>query len=295
MKKALLPAFAILCALAAAAFAQEPVAPVHVQFIDSATNMVFTTSNMPPDKLPEGFAVNAVLNIGGQKWSVVSANPAAKADFLKTGSLILVLTRVPDAAPAAANKGMMFDVPSVSGDIAEANAPAPPGDMLFLRKNDWRQIEFVSTVFEKEIATEFASIHAIRLAGVGGPGGGFPELNVRQEIPLPVKDCIPRDIESLLPQIKHFAALGFQKQHGAVPHSFAWAVDRGLMLWGLTDDEGNVTTLCLAGTPEKQDVPAISEALARLTVKYDLYLVDWCREVKLHGDAQEFEKYFGGN
>jgi hypothetical protein len=195
--------------------------------------------------------------------------------------------------PGGADSGSLFSMPSVSGGIGNLSGTTPPGpDVFMIHEDDWRQVEFVSTDFEKDIDAEFADIHNVRVNE--RKPGGYTDLFVRERITDPVHNLTLKNVQELIPPVKQFSAVGFQRERGTVPHSFAWAVDGSLAVWGLTDDGGNVTQLCLVGAPQKEHAAAISAALSKLTLRYDLYLVDWCKEARVHGDVQDFEKYFGG-
>ena len=278
--------FALFCVVVAGASAQEET--VRVEFIDGGTKKVFGVSDMPVAKLPEKFDAGTMLDIQGQKWMVLSADPAAKGDFVKSGKLSLVLSNTSKAFPA----GTLFSMPSVSGGVGNVKGSAPPGENIFsIHENDWRQVEFVSTGYEKEIDAEFADIHNVRVNE--HKPGGYSDLFVRERVEAPVRDLTLREVRELFPQAKQFDAVGFLHERGTVPRSFAWAMDEGLVVWGVTDEEGDVITLCLAGAPAKEHIAAISAALAKFVSRYDLYLVDWCGERRVRGDAADFEKYFG--
>ncbi|HWB61170.1 MAG TPA: hypothetical protein VG733_16935 [Chthoniobacteraceae bacterium] len=287
--KPFITAALLLSAVFTHAFAQEEA--VHVQFIDNATGKVFGTADMPASTMPAKFDVGTALNIKGVIWKVVSSDPATREDFAKTGKLTLVVSKPEETSPA---KPVLptFAKPTLSGHILRATGDTPPGPGIFsIREADWRQVEFVSTTFAKEIGDEMNHIHAVR-AGMN-KNGTFDDIYSRSGIPVPVHDLTLKNMQELLPVLKKFQAVGYQGSPGTVPHSFAWVVDPGFILYGMADDDGNVNMLCVAGTPSKEHVAAISAALSKLTQKYDLYLVDWCKETRLDGDVPGFEKYFG--
>ena len=285
-----LPASALcLILLIVRAFAQEET--VRVEFVDSATKTVFAVSEMSPGKLPGKFTAGDVLAIKGEKWMVLSADPAAKSDFVKTGKLTLVLSKAGDARPGR-NLSTLFSMPTISGGIGSSTGAVPAGAVIIrIHEDDWRQVEFVSTSSEKDIDAEFADIHNVRVNE--RQPGGYSDLFVRERIPAPVRNCALRGVRELIPAARKLDAVGYLHESGIVPHSFAWAVDASLVIWGIAGDDGNVTQLCLIGAPRKENIAAISAALSRLTLKYDLYLVDWCKETRVHGSESDFEKYFG--
>ncbi|MCR9202923.1 MAG: hypothetical protein NXI04_30120 [Planctomycetaceae bacterium] len=72
---------------------------VLVTFIDDATNEAFAESEMPPANLPDSFAEETTLHIGGDDWSVVQAEPISKKEFTKSRSLTLRLRKAELVAP----------------------------------------------------------------------------------------------------------------------------------------------------------------------------------------------------
>lgn len=280
----------LLPALCCRAFAQGDT--VHVEFIDSATKAVFAESDMPVEKLPDGFAANALLDIKGEKWLVVSSSPATKIEFVKTGKLSLFLSRAEKPQPVKPAPNV-YSKPTLSGRIASLAGDTPPArpDVFYITEAGWRQVEFVSTDFDTEIAAEFEGIHKARATAVQG---GYGDFFVRSRIPAPVRNCTLRQLGELVPSAKRFTAVGFTGRTGTLPRSFAWVMDTGLVIWGLADESGNITLLCLAGAPPREHIAQVSDMLSKLTQRYDLAFVDWCAGTRIHGGAPDFEKYFGG-
>src|SRR6185437_13418963 len=91
--------------------APEPT--IRVEFINGADNSVIGVSNIPCKQLPDTFAINTNLDIKDQKWSVQSADPVDKAQFIKTGNLRLVLSRLSMMNPAE----VLFSLPTISDDV----------------------------------------------------------------------------------------------------------------------------------------------------------------------------------
>ena len=72
---------------------------VAVVFIDEATGRPISTSRMPLDRLPDTFARDTELNLGGSHYVVVRANPQTKAEFAQTRKLAVRLRRVEKSTP----------------------------------------------------------------------------------------------------------------------------------------------------------------------------------------------------
>ncbi len=56
---------------------------------------------MPVEDLPDTFEVNTTLHLGEDDWSVVHADPLTKADFSRTGKLIIRLRKIEAMDPNA--------------------------------------------------------------------------------------------------------------------------------------------------------------------------------------------------
>jgi len=74
---------------------------VRVTFIDDATGEAFASSDMPPDNLPDSFDLDTTLHLGDDQWSLVHADPRAKEDFTKSGTLTLRLRKIETMDPKA--------------------------------------------------------------------------------------------------------------------------------------------------------------------------------------------------
>jgi hypothetical protein len=281
---------AIITSLGSLAGASAGDPTIRVEFINMADKSVIARSEMPASKLPDTFAIRTTLEIKDQKWVVESAEPAAKADFLKTGTLRLTLSRAIQADP----KKILFSLPTISNDVGKPEGQVPPSDSVFaIHEDDWRQVEFVSGTFAPQIHQELVDIQQIWRSQK--MEFGFKTLHVRQRIPEPMTGASLSldELKKVMPAVKVYAGVGFQRTRGIVSHSFAWAVDRTFTVWGIADERGNVIRLCVSGFPENEHVSAISEALSSLTRQHQLRFVDWCRMAENYSDAEAFKKYFG--
>jgi hypothetical protein len=261
---------------------------IRVEFINAADNSIMGVSKMAPAQLPDTFAINTTLDIKNQKWSVASAEPMEKGEFLKTGKLRLVLSPLTSANPA----DILFSLPTISDDIGNAQGNTPPSETVFaIHEDDWRQIEFVWAQYSPEIEKEFADIRQIWASEKSGPG--FKKLHVRKRIPEPLGESSlhVEDLSKVVPPQKRFDSVGFQRTLGTIPQSFAWSAGPHVVVWGIANPDGKIRRLCLSGLAERDQVAPISAALAEMTERYQIYLVDWCRTAKIRSDAKAFENY----
>lgn len=267
---------------------KDPEPTIRVEYVNAANNSALGHCNMPLSRLPETFAIETTLEIQNQKWSVVEAEPVAKADFLKTGQLRLVLARLASMNP----QDILFSLPTISNDMGRAVGNALPNDNIFaIHEDDWRQVEFVSTRFSSEIGQEIGDIRQIWKSQKRG--AGFETLHVRERIPEPLAGCSLKlgDLNEILRPKRTLEAVGFFRSPGTIPQSFAWGIDEKLILWGVTGADARVLRLCVRGFPNPGCVSEISALLAVVIERYHLCFVDWCRMAVVSNTAM-FEKYF---
>ena len=67
---------------------------VLLTLINEATGEAFATSEMSPADLPESFDADTTLQLGGEEWSVVHADPPTREGYTTGGTLILRLRKV---------------------------------------------------------------------------------------------------------------------------------------------------------------------------------------------------------
>lgn len=252
---------------------------VSVVFVDAGTGDEIARSDMPADRLPETFEVATTLQLGDDAWSVTRAEPAAKAEFTRSGRLVLTLARV-ESVPAR-------EVRYSLATIYEAIPPSSPAgsgdgagrDVFVTHEDDWRQIELVGAGHGQEIREELRAIGAIfeHHADTDAEGRviGFGEIHIRSGPVRPLDHGLPWDaLWERLPSPTHTYA-GFGHRPGErVDGSFA-AVVGPVVLFGLTEN-GLVTALSLVPMPGS-DAPLapLASGLQQLMATFDLYAVDW--------------------
>lgn len=259
---------------------------IYVEFVNARDKSVIAVSNMRPEQLPDSFAVNTTLDIQGRKWAVDSAEPVNKTDFVRSGKLRVMLSPITMMPPG----DILFSLPTISDEVGTVSGDALPSEKIFaLHEDDWRQVEFVSQSFAAEIDQEFSDIRYI-YEHERVKGSGFKKVHIRKRIRAPLAGCQIQlaDLEKTLRPKSKFEAVGFQRTRGTIPHSFAWTLDDGLIVWGVTDSNASVAVLCIAGIPEATDVERVSEKLASFTAKEKLALVDWCRATSVAGEQKSF-------
>lgn len=259
---------------------------VHVEFINGTNQTVVVTSDIPLEQLPDSFRIDTTLELAEKKWSVVSANPTDKTEFSKTGKLRVVLSEIQMMPPG----DLLYSLPTISNDCGQAMGDVIPHEGLFqIHEDDWRQIEFVGQGYKRAIQEELADIQSIYEKE--HVGVGFKRVHVRKRIPAPLSGTVITvdELRTYFPVKKSFEAVSFLRSPGFIPQSFVWITDFGSILWGVTDPDGTVLTLCLKPTTDK--TKPLADALSKFTRDKKVVLVDWCRVVAVAGDIAIFEKF----
>jgi hypothetical protein len=259
---------------------------IRVEFINGRDQSILGVSDMPLAQLPDSFRIRTTLNIAERKWSVSSATPVDKVDFAETGQLCIVLSEIEHAAP----KDILFSLPTISDDCGQATGGVLPHEGLFqIHEDSWRQIEFVAQSFHEAIRKELSEI--ITIYNTERLGVAFKRIHVRNRIREPLSGISLRleELVRLLPQQKSYEAVSFQQAPGTIPGSFAWQTVHGPVVWGITDDKGNVALLCLEH--DSVHTQELSDALSRLSEEKGLILVDWCRAAAISGSSEAFREY----
>lgn len=155
---------------------------VEVEFIDKKTGSVFSRSSMPPDTLPDTFALDTTLHLPNGDWRVVSAVPVTKAEFSKTRRLRLWLEKVESVVMVDPRK-LLFTLPTIGNELPACDGDPVDGSELTMHEDDWRQLEWVDDV--PAVEAELASIRAIHADHRVDPG--FSKCHVRKLVPEPLR------------------------------------------------------------------------------------------------------------
>ena len=257
-------------------------ATVRVTFIDVATGDTLGVVEVSPARLPTSFAMSTTLHLGDDEWEVVLADPADAAEFVARGALTLTLRHVPPKPVATTSvdpKKILFSLPSIVDALPGESAPRPPGVVLEMHGDDWRQIEMVHVDALGEVTSQIARIEAIvRNESVGA---AFRSCHVRITPAAPLDGVtLPLDaVRAAFPLIATtYEAVAFEGSAHAVDESFAFRTAGGLTVYGTLGERG-VTVLGVRPDREQTTPGADARGLSSLRNEHGLLLVDWCARV----------------
>jgi hypothetical protein len=250
---------------------------VSVEFVDAETGKGFARTDMPVEQLPDSFAPETTVHLGGDPWVVERADPVTAAECARSGRLVLTVRRIVTVSP----RDILYSLPTVCDRLPPFGPSPTPIETLELHEDDWRQVEFVSRDRRSALEEELAAIERVYEShsqrDAQGRVFGFREIHVRRIEPL--TQPVPWSaLRALLPAPDiEYGAVSFRDHAGAVAGSFA--LGYGPLSWYGLNDDGAVPVLALrySGRPSMATVADVLRA-------FDLLLVDWCRRAAVDAD-----------
>jgi len=243
---------------------------VAVTFVDVATGKQIAASNMPVEQLPDTFSLDTKLDLAGEPYSVVSAEPVTKVEFAKTKRLSVGLHRLGALDP---NK-ILFSLPSICGAaLPPLLANTGQQDIVILHEDEWRQCEFISTAHADDISAELAwiqDIHQKERASVG-----WRKIHVRDRITHPIPTGTTWDaVRRLLEDSSPVGGVAFGRDENSVAGAVGVRLPEQVVLWGVTE-RGSLTALCVENIERAS--ASTQTALVRVANELSCVLVRWCK------------------
>ncbi len=245
-----------------------------VTFIDEATGDVFATTKMRARELPEDLSIPTTMQLGGDDWQVVRAQPNSRALYSKARALELRMSRVLEIEAGA----ILYSLPTICDAIPGLSDEPVDGSECVLSEDDWRQVELVSASCCHAVDHELAEIRQVHK--LGEPGGGWPEIRVRS------KPRAPLVGELALQELVHRIGCGadpkplaYSGSPSRIEHGFALS-SPGYCIYGVAP-AGRVQVLGMHPGPQGHATPESVAPLVALAVDHGLELVDWCHGLRL--------------
>ncbi|WPB81137.1 hypothetical protein KYC5002_18645 [Archangium violaceum] len=267
---------------------------IRVRFIDANTGELVGETDVPAKQLPESFEAATSMDIGENTFEVVSAEPMTAREFRQTGTLRIELREV--EYTTVDPRELLYSLPSISDElppIAEGSTKLGR-NVLELREDDWRQVEFVALALQPAITTVFAAIK--RIYTEHRKGYGFDALHIRKEVPTPLEGSSLTLAElrgAVGEAVTWLDGISFAGVAGLVEGGFAVKLPSGPALYGL-QREGRISVLGLHHTKASAAVEGDARLLAALASKHQLSLVDWCRVEQLPPSAERLQAWLSG-
>ncbi len=267
---------------------------VEVFFVDATTGKVFAQASMPPESLPETFARDTTLNLAGQDWRVVKAEPITAKEFTRTGKLVLTLEKVM-TMPA---RNILYTLPTICDEMPGiAQGTTKQGKNVFeMHEDDWRQIELVSHSYLEMINSQFSEI--VRIFKDHGVRGdkflGFRDIYVRKGIRTPIQTQFAlSELYAVFPVSRSdYDGIAYRQADGLITGGFAFKIDP-LTVYGQQID-GLIKALGIQFSVGKvSDSIAVAAYFETIMSAHDLCLVDWCKTIAVNAEIEDLKRYFG--
>ncbi|MDX2819430.1 hypothetical protein PV410_44170 [Streptomyces sp. PA03-5A] len=247
---------------------------IEVTLVDAADGLPFGRSELPSGQLPESFAPETRLDLGGAVWQVVRAQPADRTAYLASGRLVLTLRRLGTVDP----RQVAYTLPTLCAELPPLAPADPAADDLEVHEDEWRQAELVERRCAAQVEAELADITRIFREHARTVGEGeeavqvFDELHLRETPAEPLTGALTRQrLFDVLPASHTYAGVALRDGQGRVADSFAARVGPVTVYGRCAGDR--VVTLGL--TPAARATVAVP-GLAQLMREFGLVLVDWC-------------------
>lgn len=242
---------------------------VALVFLDES-GATLGASKVPAEQLPESFAVATTLDIGPDKYEVVTAEPGTRADAMRTGTMTLTLRK---AATHVDPKELLCSLPVIANELPGCAAPRGEAPVVTLHEDDWRQVELMSAASVLLAADDLAAVR--KVIAEDRVGAGFRRLHLRGMVaPLAgARVGLDAVLAALGARADAVKGVTFAGEAGCVEDGFA-AEGGGLVAYG-RQRGGLVLELGFLRSSVESVIDA--RALAGWAAEQKLVLVDWCR------------------
>lgn len=247
---------------------------IKITLINDATDQEIGVYKIDAATLPDSFNKPLIIELDGERWRVMQAEPKAAVDFLFRRKLTLKVQQ-----ENLLRNLMPFQVPTIAADLPPVTAsrkapdlshiPAAPASLsdmhaFILEDDDWRQVELAPADYLSIVTGE---LHVVQQLLTDMPDAlkGYKRQYTRSA-------RLERTLE--LPWTTFLAQLEnpvmnslYVKQHGWVENGFA-IVSAHHTYYGIIENE-LIRVLCLSA------MDAMDDELMSLMESFKLLLVDW--------------------
>jgi hypothetical protein len=253
---------------------------IHATFIDVNTGSAFAQTNIPPAQLPKSFEAHTTMHISGEDWEVIQAVPITSEEFIKSGELILTLSKMNVSTLPPGD--LLFSLPTISNEIPmiSENSSKIRKKTFELREDDWRQIDILPVSMMDCIVINIDAIKSIYQKSSVELGEGllaFKEIHTRVGMDDPFENnrIVLAEIIREFENFSQFDGISLDGITGIVEEGFAYDIGNGLVLYGQTKDN-LIKNLSLQYHNIDHFYKVMDDLLNRLK-KFDVCIVNWCR------------------
>lgn len=258
-----------------------------IEFFDVETGEKLGFDEKRPKQIPLSFQHETIVEFGGKRWKLVSAEPFERKKYLKAGKISIGLQpeekgeAVDVAARAETPAETLFRSPSRAEKRPEFAGKREGKDLLEMMEDEWQMVELVPASLSRVVSQEFGRIEAVIKTAATEQDGRT--LYRRQHVRslsaqgFQVKGWSPEKLrEKAFPFSTKLPGLTFMGEAGIAKEAFAFRLPAGIVLYGLADG-GKVRSLALRkpAAEHKLIARADLDRLLKFMEAENLVLVDW--------------------
>jgi hypothetical protein len=240
---------------------------IQATLVDHATGETLAETELEAADLPPSFAkAEVVLEVAGEPWRVLHAEPDGRDAIARAGTLRLSLSRA-SAALTHEHPTRDDSLPAAQDLEHDHGLALPPGD--------WRQTELVVAPLRSSVEQEMEAIREV--AKLGKPGA-YPRCHVRTAVPNPL-GALSLGRADIMKAVGEgeTRALSLRGHGGVVKGGFALPMGESIVygvVHGVGEQASALRVLGIGGHPV-----AAAQRLYPLAQAHGLLLVEWgpCR------------------
>lgn len=303
---------------------------IRIEFYDVDLAKTIGYDEQKLKRVPENFDLETFVEISGQRYRVIQAEPSERKKLKKSGTLVIQMKKVEQAETASAEEKPREENPHAAiltgehaidpSQVISANSiqpkrsytqpskadelPAFTGSnegkqLLEMGAWEWRNIEFAHLVFQDAIRNEFFAIRrSAEKYALADPERVMYSQQHRRRFatrPLGQMDTTAAALqENAFASASPLDGLTFMKSEGHAEEGFAFRLRSGLALYGLEiREQVRNLGLFINGPRNSAALPEDLDAILQFMETNSLLLVDWGQLQVIPSERQELEKWLG--
>jgi hypothetical protein len=255
---------------------------IEVTFIDDTTDESLGVTQIAANNLPDAFEKDTTINLKGIDWHVLNARPKTRAQYTKSGQLILWISPIKAVNP----RDLLYSLPSICAVIPAVNNRSLSGRELTIAEDDWRQFELVSQQLADKVDKEIAKIRSIHDLATVGVGWSAIHIRKKPEIPIVNYIALPH-LASLLCVSAKSTGIAYHGSQSPIADGYSLTLNDDFAIYGIAP-KGKVLVIAIGQDANVSPNDTSIDYLQQLARKFHLDLVHWCRCLRVSPDDPEF-------
>jgi hypothetical protein len=255
---------------------------IEVTFIDDHTGESLGVTQIPANNLPDVFERDTTINLSGADWNVLNARPKTRAQYSKSKSLMLWISRIEKIN----SSDILYSLPSICKVVPEVNNRSLSGSELTIAEDDWRQFELVSNKLADKVDKEIAKIRLIHENATAGVG--WREIHIRSKPEIPIVSNIALTyLANTLKVSAKSTGITYDGAQSPITDGYSFILNDDFSIYGVAPNS-KVQVIAIG---QDSNIPPNDESIERLQQlarKFNLDLIHWCRCIRVNPDDPSF-------